>query len=152
MSGPPSSRSPLRSARGAVSWVTLLLFVFAVGAAYLGWVWVPLYLDNYAVKQAVKATMNQAIKNPDDAALVRGLCQKIRGIRMVDGVDNLGRTVPVPAVAVDEQQVSWTRDTDARMVKVTIEYEREVVYPFIDRTTTKTFVIEDSSDISPVKW
>jgi hypothetical protein len=154
MSGPPSSRSPLRGARGAVSWVTLLAFVLAVSGVYLGWVWVPLYLDHYAVKQAVRASMNQAIKDTDDAALVRRLCEKIRGIRMVDGLDGYGRKVPVPAVMLEEPQVSWTRDTVANppTVRVTFEYEREVVYPFIDRTSTKTFVVEDSSDISPVKW
>jgi hypothetical protein len=137
-----------------VSWITMLGFVSAVAAVYLGWVWVPLYLDNYTVHQAVRATMNQAIKDTDDAALVRRLCEKIRGIRMVDGVDAWGRKVPVPAVMVEEQQVSWTRDTvgSPPTVRIAFEYEREVVYPFIDRTTTKTFVIEDSSDISPVKW
>ena len=132
----------------------MLLIVLAVGVGYLGWVWVPLYLDNYAVRQAVKATMNEAIKNRDDAALIQGLCQKIRSIRTVQAVDEAGRTVSLPAVSVDERNVSWSRDADAKppMLRVTVEYEREVVYPFLERTDTKTFVVEDSNDLTPVKW
>jgi hypothetical protein len=154
MSGPPASRASLREARGAITWVTMLLIVLAVGVGYLGWVWVPLYLDNYAVRQALRASMNEAIKNNDDALLVRELCKKIRGVRTVEGIDDFGRRVPMPAVAVDERNVSWSRDLDGRppMVHVTIQYDREVVYPFLDRVDTKTFVIEDSNDLTPVKW
>jgi hypothetical protein len=153
MSGSPSSRVLARGARGAVTWVTTLLILVVAVISYLGWVWAPLYLDNYAVRQAVKATMNEAIKNRDDAALIQGLCQKIRSIRTVKAVDELGRTVSLPAVAVDERNVSWAReDSTPPMLRVTVEYEREVVYPFLERTDTKTFVVEDSNDLTPVKW
>ncbi len=154
MSGPPSSRTPLRDARGAVTWVTMLLLVLGVVVAYLGWVWVPLYLDNYAVRQALTSSMNEAIKNRDDALLVEDLCRKIREIRTVEGVDEAGRKVKMPAVSVEPRNISWTREADANppMVRVTIEYDREVVYPFLNRVETKTFVVEGQNDISPVKW
>jgi hypothetical protein len=132
----------------------MLLILLAAVTGYLGWVWVPLYLDHFAVKQAVKATMNEAIKNRNDAELIESLCQKIRSVRTVQGADELGRKVYLPAVNVDPRNVSWARDADATppMLRVTVEYEREVVYPFLDRVDTKTFVIEDSNDLSPVKW
>jgi hypothetical protein len=132
----------------------MLLLVAAVAAVYLGWVWVPLYLDNYAVKQTLRVVMNEAIKDHDDAALVQRLCQKIRSIRTVESVDEAGRKVQTPVVAIDEHQVSWTRDPDGNppMLRVTIEYERQVVYPFVDRTDTTTFVVEGSNDLTPVKW
>ena len=41
----------------------------------------------------------------------------------------MGRKVPVPALVIDERQVTWTREPDAKppMLRVQIEYEREFV-------------------------
>src|SRR3954466_5994840 len=101
-----SSRTPLRDARGAGTWVSFLMIVGTASAAYLGWVWAPLYLDHLTVRQAVRATMNMAIKNPDDALLVNDLCRKVRTIRAAKGVDDAGRRVALPAVALSDQQVT----------------------------------------------
>ena len=154
MSGPPSSRTPLRGARGAVTWVTMLLLVIVAAVGYFGWIYAPLYLDNFAVRQAVRATMNEAVKNPDDASLITGLCEKIRSIRFVDGVDAMGRTVPVPAVTVDERAVTWTREANRTppTLRVSFEYEREVVYPFINRTGTKVFEVDETNDLTRPDW
>ena len=155
MSGARSSRRPLRGApRGAVTWVGFLLYVTVIAAAYLGWVWLPLWFDHYAVRQTVRAYTNEAIKNPDDAYLVQQMVQKIRSLRSEDGVDSMGRHVPVPAVDVDERAVTWQRDMAATppTLRVAFEYERRVVYPLVGRSFVKTFTIDETNDIARADW
>jgi hypothetical protein len=136
-----------------VSWVTLLLIVLVGGAAYLGWIWVPLYFDHYTVKQVVRDYMNQAVKNPNDAALRAGMVRKIAALVEVSTVDENGRSVRVPAISIDEQNVSWERtEGPPRMLHVSFEYEREAVYPFLERTETKVFSVDLSNDLTPPDW
>jgi hypothetical protein len=155
MSGPRSSRRPLRDEpRGAVTWVSLLMFVSVAAAAYLGWVWLPLWFDHYAVRQTVRAYSNEAIKNPDDAYLVHQMVEKIRSLRSEDGVDSMGRHVPVPAVVVEEHAVTWQRDLAAtpQTLRVAFDYDRQVVYPFVGRTYVKTFTVDETNDIARADW
>ena len=153
MSRPASSREPRRVARG-FTWVSALLIVLVAGAAYLGWVWLPVEFDHYTVRQTVEDYMNQAIKNPDDAGLVRAMCAKIRSLRSMDGVDASGNRIRVPAVVLDEQAVTWQRDTNAKppTLRVAFEYERQVVYPLIDRVAVKTYRIDQTKDMTTADW
>jgi hypothetical protein len=154
MSGPASSRRPRRVARGGISWVTLLLLAIVAGASYLAWVWLPLQFDHYTVRQVVRDYMNQAIKNPDDAYLVRQMCLKLQSLRAVDSVDAAGRPVRIPAVMVEERQVTWERDRNRRppTLRVAFDYERQVIYPFIDRVEQRVFSVDETNDMTPADW
>lgn len=140
--------------RGAVSWVTALLVALLAGGGYAAWVWAPVYFENYAVKAVVQDYMNQAVKDPDDAALRRNMVLKIRALGDRDALDAYGRPVRVPWVPLDERDVTWERDTRSQppMLRVSFEYEREIEYPWLNRSTTKVFVIEMSNDLSPANW
>ncbi len=153
LSGRPRA-TPRRGPRGAVSWVTLLLLAAVVAGGYLGWVWIPVYFENYAVKQVVRDYMNQAVKNQDDDALRRNMVLKLRSLAEVEGADAWGRRVRLPAVAVEEGAVAWERDTGSQppMLRVSFEYSREVVLPLLDRTATKVFVIEERNDLTAPNW
>jgi hypothetical protein len=122
------------------------------GGGYLAWIWLPLYFDHYAVKQVVTDYMNQAVKNPDDAALRRGMVQKIESLDRVTTVDPYGKVVRVPAIALDEQAVTWERDTTAKSLHIAFEYERQVVYPFLDRVDVKTFTVDKTQELSLPDW
>jgi hypothetical protein len=152
MSGVPPLDS--RRPRGAISWVTLLLLVGVAVAGYLLWVWVPIYFDNYTVKQIARDYMNQAVKNTDDAQLRANMVAKIRALVQTDAVDAAGRTIRVPAIDLEERDVTWERDTRGQppMLRVSFEYSRDVVLPLLDRTTTKVFVVDLSNDLTRPDW
>ncbi len=154
MSGRASSRRPRPVERGGISWVTLLLLAVVVGCAYLGYVWLPLQFDHYAVKQVVRDYMNQAIKNPDDDALRRNMVAKIRSLVEVETLDPAGRLVRVAAIDLDERQVTWERDSSAQtpMLRIAFEYERQVVYPYLDRTDVKVFTTDMTQDLARADW
>lgn len=152
MSGRASSRRPSRRGERGVTWVTLLLLLVVAGGGYLAWVWVPLYFDNYTVRQVVADYMNQAVKNQDDAQLRRDMVQKLESLRQIELVDAEGRAVRVPAVSVAEHAITWDRDPATKTLRVAFDYERQVVYPFLDRVEIKVFSVDRSNDLRPPDW
>jgi hypothetical protein len=152
MSGPPLDLAPAQ--RGAITWVTLLFLLTAVVGGYLLWVWAPVYYENYAVKQVVRDYMNQAVKNPNDAHLRANMVAKLRSLAEMEGLDAYGRPTRVPAIVVAEQDVTWERDTQGQppMLRVSFDYSREVVLPFLDRTATKVFTVDLSNDLTVPNW
>lgn len=152
MSGPRVDLA--RAQRGAITWVTLLLVVVIAIAGYLVWVWAPIYYENYAVKQVVRDFENQAVKNPNDESLRRSMVARIRSLAQVDAVDQAGQPVRVPAVAIEEGDVTWERDLDSQppMLRVSFEYLREVELPILGGTTSKAFTVDISSDLTHADW
>lgn len=146
--------SARRGERGGVSWVTLLLLAGLAAGGYLAWVWAPIYVENYAVKQVVRDYQNQAIKNSDDDGLRHNMVLKIRSLGSLQAVDEYGRPYRVPAIALEDHEVLWDRDTRSQppMLRVSFEYAREVAYPILDRTTTKVFVVDLSNDLGRPDW
>ena len=53
-------------ARGAVSLVSLFLLLALVAAGYAGFLYIPLYLDNLSMREAVTAAFNRMAADPDD--------------------------------------------------------------------------------------
>jgi hypothetical protein len=152
MSGPASSASLRRGERGGVSWVTLLLVAVVAGGGYLLWVWGPIYIENYTVKQVVKDYANQAIKNPNDAELRAAMVAKIHSLGQIDTVDAYNRPVKVPAIPVVESEVVWQRDVQAKTLRIAFEWERQVVYPLLDRVTVTTFTFDRTEDLTRADW
>lgn len=132
--------------------MSVLLLLAVAGGGYLGWVWLPLWFDNYTVKQVVADYGNQAVKNHDDAQLLHDMVAKVRSLASVDGVDAAGRRVKLPAISLEEQAVSWKRDESTRSLHVAFEYERNVVYPLIDRTDVAVFAIDKTYDLNLADW
>jgi len=150
---PTATRGPWgRPGERGVTWVSVLLLLLVAGSAYLGWVWLPLYFDHFAVKQVVSDYMNQAVKNRDDAELVHNMVSKLHLLRHLDTVEPSGRRARVPAIPLEESAVTWERDQEAKTLHIAFEYERQVVYPFLDRTDVVVFTVDRTGDISLPDW
>jgi len=143
-----------RLARGGISWVTALLLVLLVGAAYLTWTWGPVYVVHYEVKQVVRDYMNQAVKEPNDDQLVQDMLHKLRVLDQIEMPDENGRLVAVPTVQVSPDAVTWQRDTvrDPNTLHVAFIYTRPVQYPLLKRWTQTTQSIDFTEDLTRPDW
>lgn len=154
MSG-PASRSPRAIERGEVSWVTLLLIVIVAGGGYLGWIWVPVWFEQYVVKQTVRDFMNQAITNPADELQRRIFAQRLQRIGTVELTDEAGEPVRRPAVVVDERDIVWERsrgEGTAPTLRIAFEYERPVKYPGLNRVEMKLIQIDMTTELQRAEW
>lgn len=151
---PTSWTAAVRPARGAITWVTALMLVALIGGGYLAWTWVPVYFVNYEVKQVVRDYMHQAIKDPNDAALVEKMVSKLATLDKLHVVNEDGSPGRIPAVQVAAVDVTWERDADATppTIHVAFQYSRPVPYPLLDRWTETTLVIDLTEDLERPDW
>jgi len=152
---PSSPRRPgSLGQRGAITWVTALVLAGLVSAGYLAVVWIPVWFVHYAATQAVRDYGNQAVKNPDDAALVENMCQKLRVVDTIEAPGPDGRFESRPTVEVSPQEVTWERDTAAvpPTLHVAFEYARPIHYPILDRWTERTMRIDVVMDLARADW
>jgi hypothetical protein len=145
---------PLTGPRGQISLVSLVLLLGLASAAYLAYVWGPIWIVHYEVKQVVRNHMNQAVRNREDAQLVERMTSRIRALDKIERLDEHGRATTVPAVDLRADDVTWERDTSAQppMLRVGFSYTREITYPWLERTTEKTFEVELENDLSVPNW
>lgn len=135
-----------------VSWVTVLLVLALALGGYLLWVWGPIYLVHYEVKQVVRDFANQAVKNVDDASQRQLMVSKLAGLDRVEVVDEYGRPGRIPAVSVRPEQITWERTQQPPTLHIAFEYTRTVRYPLVDREAEATFEIDQTFDVSRPEW
>ncbi len=153
--GPRVNASPMRGKRlerGAASWVTILIVLGIAVGAYAAVVFVPVWVLHYEVKQVVRDYGNQAVKNPNDAALLEGMLQKIRSLQQVDMVDDAGRKVKLPVVDLRKEDVTWERTVEPPTLHVAFEYPRTLELPWMDRSLERVYRVDLTMDTSRPDW
>ena len=138
-------------ARGAITWVGLTLLLGVSAGAYLAWAWVPVYVTHYEVKQVVRQFGNQAVKNHDDALLLQAMVEKIRSLEQVALTGPDGRHELRPAIDLRPKDVTWERVEPASL-HVAFDYERRVVFPFLDREVEQVMTVDLTMDVSTPNW
>lgn len=146
-----SSTCTLLKERG-MTWVTALLLLILVVGGYLAWVWIPVWVSHFEVKQVVRDYCNQAVKNPNDAELIEKMLHKLRVIEQMVVVDSDGQSKRVPVIQVQPANVVWERNPQAATLHVAFEYVREVRYPLFDRSVENAFQVDITVDIVRPDW
>ncbi|MFT3916007.1 MAG: hypothetical protein QM704_18520 [Anaeromyxobacteraceae bacterium] len=149
---PGAARPRRRPSGGAL--VNVLFLLGVAGLCYLGWMWVPVYVDHYEVIAVTRDHMNQAVKNHNDEALIQSLAKRASGVGVETGRDENGRRWEEPTIQVEPGDIAWERDEAVTppMLHVEFDYEREVPYPLLDRTTTHTFHVGLQQDLEVPVW
>ncbi len=137
---------------GRITWVTLLLLLGIASAGYLAWVWGPIYVVHYEVKQVVRDYCNQAVKNKEDAFLVQHMIYKFRTLDYEWTTNELGKQVKIPVIDLEPRDIVWERTQDPPQLHVAFEYVRQVGYPFLDVTSEVRMPVDVTEDISTPDW
>ncbi len=144
------TKPSLPAPRGA-AWVGLLLLVALVVGGYLGWVWAPVYLTHYEAKQVVRRFGNEAVHDRRDGELLERMVASLRALQQVETVGEDGRARRRPAIDVQPGDVLWQR-LEPSSLRVAFDYEREVVYPFLDRTVEHPMTVDLTMDVALPQW
>jgi hypothetical protein len=110
-----------------VNLVSLTLTVAFLSGAYLAWIYVPLWLDNLDVKQAVSAGVGQ-LTSELGADPERVRAEVVRRLSNVGShwEERDGRQVEVPGLGLDAGDVKLERDGETKVVRLTVDYHRTV--------------------------
>ncbi len=131
----------MRRPRGAVNLVNLTLFVAVVSGAYLAWIYVPLWLDDLDVREALAAGVAQLTS--EGAGLDAPTVQQ----RVADRLARVGfhweeqdgKQVEVPGLGLEPDDVQVERGKDRRLARLTVDYGRTVKLKPLERYWTIRF-------------
>ena len=131
----------MRRPRGAVNLVSLTLLVAVVSGAYLAWIYIPLWLDDLDVREALAAGAGQLVA--ENTALDAAAIQKMVAIRLArvgtHWEDQDGQQVEVPGLGLEPDDVQLERAPDGRSGRVSVDYARKVKLKPLDRYWTIRF-------------
>jgi hypothetical protein len=138
--------------RGAINFVALFILASIAAAAYFSWVYLPVYVDDYAIKKAMRTAANVAYADrrlePVEKVLTTGFAE----VAIVDEVIALDGSVMKKPMPFDNR--NWTIGFTQVPPSITIEvtYDRHIVWPFTKREKVLHFVRKHVEDLSEIKY
>jgi hypothetical protein len=145
----------LRREDGKITWVTVVMVLMLAGGGYVLYVWGPIYMDHYEVKQCVRGAANSAVMNPDDVRLKNELLGKIKSVRNEEFVNaETGAKDRRPVISLQSQDVIWERDTKSTppTLHIAFDYVRQIRLPIFKKDTEKAFHVDETIEISRAVW
>ncbi len=131
----------MRRPRGAVNLVSLTLTVAVLSGAYLAWIYVPLWLDDLDVREALAAGVGQLTS--ENSGMDAAAIQKLVALRLAKvgyhWEEQEGRQVQVPGLGLEAKDVEIQRGADGRSGRLTVDYARTVKLNPLDRYWTLRF-------------
>lgn len=145
----------MRRPRGAVNLVSLTLTLALVSAVYLAWLYVPLWLDDLDVREALAAGVGQLTSESMaiDAQAARDRVAKGVALRLAKvgyhWEEQDGRQVQVPGLGLEPDDVQVERSGDGRSGRITVDYARTVKLKPLERYWTLTFHTSREANLTP---
>ena len=140
----------MRRPRGAVNLVNLTLTITVVSGAYLAWIYVPLWLDDLDVREALAAGVGQLTS--ENLGMTEAAIQKTVANRLAQvgyhWEEQDGRQVQVPGLGVEPDDVQIERP-DERSGRLTVDYARTVKLKPVERYWTLRFHTSREAMLKP---
>jgi len=115
----------MRHPSGKISFGGLVLLILVVGGIYLGAMFVPFYVDNMDVKEAVAAAFNRS-PTADDDSLVRLIIERTSQMGTHWETDQFDQDILVPGLGLTADNITIERSTVSPNVRIEVEYTRRV--------------------------
>jgi hypothetical protein len=116
----------MRHPSGRISFGGLVTLLLIAGGIYLGVMLVPVYVDNFTVKEAVTVAHNRAAQGLDDDSLRNVVMERTSRLGYHWERDRFDRDVRMPGLGLQPEQITIERSTVSSSMKIQVDYERRV--------------------------
>ncbi|HYO57375.1 hypothetical protein [Archangium sp.] len=103
-----------------------MLLTLVAGVIYVGVIFVPFYVDNFAVKEAVTAAYNMAAQTTDDDSLRNTILERTSRMGNHWERDEHDRDILVPGLGLTAEQITIERSDVTPNVRIQVDYSRRV--------------------------
>jgi hypothetical protein len=131
-----------------VNLVNTTLLLLLLGGGYAGYLFIPLWLDDLDVREAVAAAFGQMSTNNDDNA-IRGVVLSRAKTVGTHWEEKDGKRVEVPGLGLESSDVVVERKTDSSEGRIRVEYTRVVRLRPLERYYSVPFQDEKSGALRP---
>jgi hypothetical protein len=141
----------VRRPRGAVNLVNLTLTVAVLSGGYLAWLYVPLWLDDLDVREALAAGAGQLTS--ENLGMPESMIQKNVAAKLAlvgyHWEEQDGKQVQVRGLGLEADDVQVERGADGKSGRLTVDYGRTVKLKPLDQYWTLKFHTSRESTIRP---
>lgn len=132
--------------RGETDWSLMLMIAAAIAAIYCGIIFLPVWADNFDVREAVAAAYNTSGRN-DDEKLRELIRERTKETATHLAVDEFGYAVEKPGLGLTDEQILIERDTVRGQIKVEVKYQRRVKMKPLKRIVRWNFEVKREGPI-----
>lgn len=146
-------RERLFDDEGGINFVKLFMIGGVVVAGYLAWVYVPLYIDHYAIRQAVRTGCNVAYAQREEEAVAKVILNGFRETQIQN--QELAADGTIISRPMDYSEALFDISiSDARPPSVTVDlaYEQHIVLPILKKPRTLQWSFSHTEDLSAIKY
>jgi len=134
-----------------VNLVSLTLLVAVVAGAYLAWVYIPLWLDDLDVREALAAGVGQLTS--ENLGMTEAAIQKVVANRLAHvgyhWEEQDGRQVQVPGLGIEADDVQIERGADGKSGRLSVDYARTVKLKPLEQYWTLRFHTSREATLKP---
>jgi hypothetical protein len=134
-----------------VNVVNLTLTAAVVSGAYLAWIYVPLWLDDLDVREALSAGVSQLTSEaggPDQSTIQARVAARLAHVGN-HWEEQDGKQVQVPGLGLEADDIQVERSKDGRSGKVSVDYSRTVRLKPLDQYWTVKFHTSREANLKP---
>ncbi|WP_309891731.1 hypothetical protein [Archangium sp.] len=103
-----------------------MLLLLIAGGIYLGVMFVPVYVDNFTVKEAVTVAHNRIAQGADDESIRNVIMERTSRLGYHWERDRFDQNIRVPGLGLQPEQIIVERSMVTPSVKIQVDYERRV--------------------------
>ena len=131
--------------------VSLTLLVAVVAGAYLAWLYIPLWLDDLDVREALAAGVGQLTS--ENLGMTEAAIQKTVANRLArvgyHWEEQDGRQVQVPGLGIEADDVQIERGADGKSGRLSVDYVRTVKLKPLEQYWTLRFHTSREAMLKP---
>jgi len=134
-----------------VNLVSLTLLVAVVAGAYLAWLYIPLWLDDLDVREALAAGVGQLTS--ENLGMTEAAIQKTVANRLArvgyHWEEQDGRQAQVPGLGIEADDVQIERGADGKSGRLSVDYARTVKLKPLEQYWTLRFHTSREATLKP---
>jgi len=134
-----------------VNLVNLTLLVAVVAGAYLAWLYIPLWLDDLDVREALAAGVGQLTSESlgmTEAAIQKTVANRLARVGY-HWEEQDGRQVQVPGLGIEAEDVQIERGADGKSGRLSVDYVRTVKLKPLEQYWTLRFHTSREAMLKP---
>ena len=116
----------MRHPSGKISFGGLVLLLLIAGGIYLGVMLVPVYVDNFTVKEAVTVAHNRIAQGADDESIRNVIMERTSRLGYHWERDRFDQNIRMPGLGLQPEQITIERSMVTPSIKIQVDYERRV--------------------------
>ena len=131
--------------------VSLTLLVAVVAGAYLAWLYIPLWLDDLDVREALAAGVGQLTSESlgmTEAAIQKTVANRLARVGY-HWEEQDGRQVQVPGLGIEAEDVQIERGADGKSGRLSVDYVRAVKLKPLEQYWTLRFHTSREAMLKP---